>query len=98
MPMAGNSIGQIFRLTTFGESHGGTIGMVIDGCPAGLKIDEDFVQSQLNKRKPGQSKITTQRKEEDKIEIISGVFEGISTGMPIAGLLKNEDARSKDYD
>ncbi len=93
----GNSFGKIFRITTFGESHGPAIGVVIDGCPAGLKIDTEFIQSELDRRKPGQSKITTQRKESDTVEILSGIFEGTSTGMPITLLIRNEDQRSKDY-
>lgn len=95
--MAGNSFGQIFRITTFGESHGTAIGVILDGCPAGLTIDLDFIQSELDKRKPGQSKITTQRKESDTVQILSGTFEGKSTGTPIAMLIPNEDQRSKDY-
>ncbi|PWS29485.1 chorismate synthase [Pedobacter yonginense] len=95
--MAGNSFGQLFRITTFGESHGIAIGVIIDGCPAQLDIDIDFIQSELDKRKPGQSKITTQRKESDTVQILSGVFEGKSTGTPIALLIPNEDQRSKDY-
>ncbi|MFC1223114.1 chorismate synthase [Pedobacter sp. BG31] len=95
--MAGNSFGQLFRITTFGESHGVAIGVIIDGCPAQLNIDLDFIQSELDKRKPGQSKITTQRKESDTVQILSGVFEGKSTGTPIALLIPNEDQRSKDY-
>jgi chorismate synthase len=93
----GNSYGKIFRITTFGESHGPAIGVIIDGCPAGLPIDEAFIQSELTRRKPGQSKITTQRKEEDLFKILSGVFEGVSTGMPIAITIENQDQRSKDY-
>lgn len=93
----GNTYGKLFSITTFGESHGPGIGVVIDGCPAGLMIDESFIQSELDRRKPGQSSITTQRKEEDQVEILSGVFEGRSTGMPIALYLANQDARSKDY-
>ncbi|WP_276373283.1 chorismate synthase [Chryseolinea sp. H1M3-3] len=92
-----NSYGTIFRITTFGESHGPAIGVTIDGCPAGLEIDEVFIQSELNRRKPGQSKITTQRKEDDVFKILSGVFEGKSTGTPIALLIENQDQRSKDY-
>jgi chorismate synthase len=92
-----NSFGNIFRITSFGESHGAAIGVVIDGCPAGLEIDEAFIQHELNRRKPGQSHITTQRKEDDAFEILSGVFEGKSTGAPIAIVIKNQDARSKDY-
>lgn len=95
--MAGNSFGQLFRITTFGESHGVAIGVIIDGCPAKLDINMDFIQAELDKRKPGQSKITTQRKESDTVQILSGVFEGKSTGTPIALLIPNEDQRSKDY-
>lgn len=95
--MAGNSFGQLFRITTFGESHGTAIGVILDGCPAGLTIDLDFIQAELDKRKPGQSKITTQRKESDIVQILSGTFEGKSTGTPIAMLIPNEDQRSKDY-
>lgn len=93
----GNSFGTLFKITTFGESHGKTIGVVIDGCPAGLEIDEAFIQSELDRRKPGQSKITTQRKEEDKIELLSGVFEGKSIGTPIAIVIRNENQKNKDY-
>jgi chorismate synthase len=92
-----NSYGQLFRISTFGESHGPAIGVVIDGCPAGLDIDESFIQSELDRRKPGQSKITTQRKEDDTFKILSGVFEGKSTGTPIAIVIENQDQRSKDY-
>jgi chorismate synthase len=95
--MAGNSFGQLFRITTFGESHGEAIGVIIDGCPAQLTVDLDYIQSELDKRKPGQSKITTQRKESDMVKILSGVFEGKTTGTPIAMLIPNEDQRSKDY-
>jgi chorismate synthase len=95
--MAGNSIGQAFRVTTFGESHGEMIGVVIDGCPAGLELDVPFVQKQLDRRKPGQSKITTQRKESDTVRFVSGVFGGKTTGAPIAAIIMNEDQRSKDY-
>jgi chorismate synthase len=95
--MAGNSIGQIFRVTTFGESHGEMIGVVIDGCPAGLELDVAFVQSELDRRKPGQSKITTQRKESDLVRFVSGVFEGKTTGAPLTAIIMNEDQRSKDY-
>src|SRR5215510_1293462 len=95
--MPGNSFGQLFRLTTFGESHGAAIGGIIDGCPAGLKIDVDFVQQELNRRKPGQSHITTQRQESDAVELLSGIFEGITTGTPIGFIIKNEDQKSKDY-
>lgn len=95
--MAGNTFGKLFKITTFGESHGVAIGVIIDGCPAGLTIDIDFIQSELDKRKPGQSKITTQRKESDIVQILSGTFEGKSTGTPISLLIPNEDQRSKDY-
>ncbi|MDX2172849.1 MAG: chorismate synthase [Bacteroidota bacterium] len=95
--MAGNSFGTLFKLTTFGESHGIAIGGILDGCPAGLKIDIDFIQLELDRRKPGQSTITTQRKESDTIEFLSGIFEGITTGTPIGFIIKNEDAKSKDY-
>jgi len=93
----GNNYGTVFKISTFGESHGPAIGVVIDGCPAGLAIDESFIQSELNRRKPGQSKITTQRKEDDAFKILSGVFEGKSTGTPIAIVIENQDQRSKDY-
>lgn len=92
-----NSFGQLFKLTTYGESHGVGIGGVIDGCPAGLKIDIDFIQTELNRRKPGQSKITTQRNETDTVEFFSGIFEGKTTGTPIGFLVKNKDHHSSDY-
>jgi chorismate synthase len=92
-----NSYGTLFKITTFGESHGPAIGVIIDGCPSGLVIDETFIQSELIRRRPGQSKITTQRKEEDNFKILSGVFEGKSTGTPIAMVIENQDQRSKDY-
>ena len=95
--MAGNSFGDVFRITTFGESHGEAIGVIIDGCPANITIDESFIQSELDKRRPGQSKITTQRKESDTARILSGVFEGKTTGTPLAMVIPNEDQRSKDY-
>lgn len=95
--MAGNSFGTLFRITTFGESHGPAIGVIIDGCPGGLVIDEAFIQSELDRRRPGQSAIVTQRKEEDTVNILSGVFEGKSTGAPLAMVIYNADARSKDY-
>ncbi len=94
---AGSSIGDLFRLTTFGESHGKGIGGIIDGCPPNLDIDTDFINQQLARRRPGQSKIVTQRKEPDEIELLSGVFEGKSTGTPIAFMIWNQDQRSKDY-
>ena len=93
----GNSFGKIFRVTTFGESHGRAIGGIIDGCPAGLKIDFQEVQSQLDRRSPGKSKITSNRKESDIVKFLSGVFEGITTGTPIGFLINNEDVDSKDY-
>lgn len=92
-----NSFGSLFRITTFGESHGRAIGVTIDGCPAGITLDEAFIQSELERRKPGQSKITTQRKEPDSFEILSGVFEGKTTGTPIAMVIHNTDQKSKDY-
>ena len=95
--MAGNTFGKSFRVTTFGESHGLAIGAIIDGCPAGLKIDLDFIQNEMARRRPGQSNIVTQRNESDKVELLSGVFEGMTTGTPIGILIKNKDARSKDY-
>lgn len=93
----GNTFGQLFRVTTFGESHGGGIGVVIDGCPARIEISEAEIQRELDRRRPGQSKLTTQRKEEDRCEILSGVFEGKTLGTPIALLVRNKDARSEDY-
>ncbi|MEO1050469.1 MAG: chorismate synthase [Bacteroidota bacterium] len=93
----GNSFGKLFKISTFGESHGKAIGVIVDGCPAGLKIDEDFIQEELDRRKPGQSKITTQRKEDDSFQLLSGTFEGTSTGTPIGILIPNKDAKSKDY-
>nr|WKN39544.1 chorismate synthase [Tunicatimonas sp. TK19036] len=92
-----NSYGTLFRISTFGESHGKGIGVIIDGCPAGLPLDEDFIQLELTRRKPGQSKITTQRKESDTFQILSGVFEGKTTGTPLTIYIPNEDQRSKDY-
>jgi chorismate synthase len=93
----GNSFGRIFRISTFGESHGLGLGVVIEGCPAGLQIDEEFIREEMQRRKPGQSKITTQRKEEDEFQILSGVFEGKSTGTPIGLVIMNTDQKSKDY-
>ena len=95
--MSGNTFGKIFKVTTFGESHGKALGCIIDGCPPNLKIDESDIQTDLDRRKPGQSKYTTQRKEDDKIEILSGVFNGLTTGTPIALLIYNKDHKSKDY-
>jgi chorismate synthase len=96
--MASNSFGNIFRFTTFGESHGPEIGCVIDGVPPGIKLNEKDIQNDLNKRKPGSSKYVTQRKEKDIVKISSGVFQGKTTGTPIALLIKNKDQKSKDYD
>lgn len=96
--MAGNSFGQLFRITTCGESHGGALGVIVDGCPPGLEISEADIQAELDRRKPGQSAITTPRKEADQIHILSGVFEGKTTGTPILLLAYNADARSQDYD
>jgi chorismate synthase len=93
----GNTYGKIFNISTFGESHGLAIGVVVDGCPSGLDFDADFIQNELDRRKPGQSKITTQRKEADEFQVLSGVFEGKTTGTPIAMLIWNGDQRSKDY-
>jgi chorismate synthase len=92
-----NSFGTLFKITTFGESHGPAIGCIIDGCPAGIEVEESFIQGELDRRKPGQSKITTQRKEDDTFKILSGVFEGQTTGTPIAIVIENQDQRSKDY-
>ena len=96
--MFNNTFGHIFRLTTFGESHGAGIGGVIDGFPAGIALDMEFIQKELNRRKPGQSKITTDRKEADQVEILSGVFEGKSTGCPIGFLVRNTNQHSNDYE
>jgi chorismate synthase len=93
----GSTFGHLFRITTFGESHGGGVGVVIDGCPPLIEISEAEIQVDLDRRKPGQSKITTPRKEDDRCEILSGVFEGKTTGTPIALLVRNKDARSQDY-
>jgi chorismate synthase len=95
--MAGNTFGTVFRLTTFGESHGAAIGGVVDGCPAGVVIDQGFIQACLDKRRPGQSETTSPRQESDIIEILSGVFEGKTTGAPIAFIIRNEDHKPGDY-
>ncbi|MBO5097154.1 MAG: chorismate synthase [Agathobacter sp.] len=95
--MAGSSFGKLFKITTWGESHGKAIGVVVDGCPAGLPLCEEDIQIFLNRRKPGQSKFTTPRKESDSVEILSGVFEGKTTGTPISMVVWNEDQRSRDY-
>jgi chorismate synthase len=96
--MAGNTFGKLFCVTTFGESHGKMIGVVIDGCPAGILLDLDWIQTQMDRRRPGQSKITTQRKEADKVEFVSGIYEGKTTGTPLAAIILNGDQREKDYD
>jgi len=93
-----NTFGQLFRVTTFGESHGGGIGVVVDGCPPRIALSDSDIQHQLNRRRPGQSKITTQRKESDRCEILSGVFEGKTLGTPIAVLVRNEDVRLEAYE
>ena len=96
--MAGNTIGEAFRLTTFGESHGPVLGCIIDGCPPGLTLSTADIQPDMDRRRPGQSRVTTQRREADEVDIVSGVFEGKTTGVPIALLVKNTDQRSRDYD
>ncbi|MFA4936083.1 MAG: chorismate synthase, partial [Candidatus Methanoperedens sp.] len=96
--MSGNTFGTLFRITTWGESHGSGVGVVIDGCPAGIPLDEDDIQKELNRRRPGQSDITTPRKEEDKAEILSGVFSGKTTGAPISILVRNKDVDSSKYE
>lgn len=96
--MSGNRFGTLFSVTTFGESHGTAIGCVVDGCPARFPLNEAIIQPFLDRRKPGQSSYTSQRRESDQVEIISGVFDGLTTGAPIAMLIKNEDARHRDYD
>ena len=95
--MAGNSIGQHFRVTTFGESHGIALGCIVDGCPPGLEISEADLQVDLDRRRPGTSRYTTQRREPDEVKILSGVFEGKTTGTSIGLLIENTDQRSKDY-
>ena len=96
--MSFNTFGKIFRFTTWGESHGPAIGCVVDGCPPNIKLTEKDIQIELNKRKPGQSKFTSQRKEDDKVNILSGVFEGKTTGAPISMIIYNKDMRSRDYE
>ena len=95
--MSGNTFGELFKVTTFGESHGKALGCIIDGCPPQIELCEADIQSELNRRKPGQSDVTTQRKEDDAVEILSGVFEGKTTGTPISLIIYNQDQRSKDY-
>jgi len=96
--MSFNTFGKLFRFTTWGESHGPAIGCVVDGCPPNITLKEQDIQIELNKRKPGQSKFTTQRKEDDKVQILSGVFEGKTTGAPISLIIYNKDMRSRDYE
>ena len=96
--MSYNTFGKMFRFTTWGESHGPAIGCIVDGCPPNVEIKESDIQKDLNRRKPGQSKYTTQRKEDDKVQILSGVFEGKSTGTPIALIIYNKDQKSRDYE
>ena len=93
-----NTFGTVFTLTSFGESHGAAVGGVVDGMPAGIDIDMDFIQHELSRRRPGQSKITTSRNEPDQVDLLSGVFEGKSTGMPIGFVVRNTNQHSKDYD
>ena len=95
--MAGNTFGQLFTVTTFGESHGPALGCIIDGCPPGLSLSEADIQTDLDRRRPGTSRHVTQRREADEVEILSGVFEGRTTGTPICLLIRNTDQRSKDY-
>ena len=94
----GNSFGKIFQISTWGESHGPAVGVSIDGCPAGVAINLDEIQVELDRRRPGQSEITTPRSEEDRVEVLSGVFEGLSTGAPILLMVRNKDARPQAYD
>ena len=96
--MSFNTFGKLFRFTTWGESHGPAIGCVVDGCPPNIKIAEKDIQKDLDRRKPGQSKFTTQRKEKDKVQILSGIFEGKTTGTPISMIIYNEDMKSRDYE
>jgi chorismate synthase len=93
-----NTFGNMFRLTSFGESHGEAIGGVIDGCPAGIFVDNDFIQNELNRRKPGQSHLVTSRKEDDRVEFLSGIYDGQTTGMPVGFIVRNTNAHSSDYD
>ena len=95
--MSGNTLGKLFTVTTFGESHGAALGAVVDGCPPGLPLTTGDLQVDLDRRKPGQSRYTTQRRETDEVEILSGVFEGLTTGTAIGLLIRNTDQRSKDY-
>ena len=94
--MSGNVFGRLFQVVTFGESHGAAVGAVVDGMPSGIAVSETDIQKELDRRRPGQSKVTTARNESDKVEILSGVFEGVSTGTPIALLVRNSDQHSSD--
>ena len=96
--MSGNGFGHLFKFTTFGESHGPAIGVVVDGVPPNIDLIEEDIQLYLDKRKPGRSRFTTQRREADEVEILSGVFEGTTTGAPVGLLIRNKDARSRDYE
>lgn len=96
--MAGNTFGSLFRVSTFGETHGGSVGCIIDGCPSGMELSTNIIQKDLDRRRPGQSDITSPRQEKDRVEIHSGVFEGKTTGTPIMLLVRNTDAQSKDYE
>ena len=95
--MSGNTIGKLFAVTSFGESHGFALGCIVDGCPPGLDLNEADIQVDLDRRKPGTSRFTTQRKENDQVKILSGIFEGKTTGAPIGMLIENTDQKSKDY-
>ena len=95
--MSGNTFGKIFTVSTFGESHGSALGCIIDGCPPGIAIDANEIQAELDKRKPGQSDVTTPRKEDDQVEILSGIFEGKTTGTPIGLIIRNTNQQSQDY-
>ena len=95
--MAGSTYGKIFQITSWGESHGAALGVVVDGCPSGLALCADDIQAYLDRRKPGQTKIATQRREEDVVEILSGIFEGKTTGTPISMMVRNTSQRSADY-
>src|SRR5438046_643465 len=93
-----SSFGTLFRVTTFGESHGPAVGAVVDGCPPRLPLTEEMIQKELDRRRPGQSSLVSQRKESDRVEILSGILDGLTLGTPIALLVRNEDARSRDYE